>query len=126
MSHGPRFYNCSNCPAYCCSYDHIVLSSADVDRLARHHGVTPGVARRRFTKLVDGGKVRVMRHKKDLIFGSVCQFLNQETRQCGIYDGRPKICRDYPGGVRCGFYDFLAAERSSQDDPTYVPSFTRG
>ncbi len=83
--------------------------SADVERLARHHGLTPGVAGGEFTKLVDGGKVRVMRHQKDLIFGTVCQFLNLETRQCGIYDGRPKICRDYPGGVRCGFYDFLAA-----------------
>ncbi|MGE0640645.1 MAG: YkgJ family cysteine cluster protein [Thermoanaerobaculia bacterium] len=126
MSSGPRFYNCSNCPAYCCSYDHIETTPSDIERLARHHGVSAAVAKKRFTKLVDGGSMRVLRHKKDEIFGTVCQFLDQETRQCGIYNGRPTICREYPGAVRCGFYDFLSAERASQDDPEYVPSFTRG
>ena len=65
--------------------------------------------------------MRVLRHQKDEIFGTACQFLDLETRQCTIYDGRPEICREYPGGVRCGFYDFLMAERSSQNDPEYVP-----
>ena len=83
-------------------------------------------AAKRFTKLVQGGKLRVLRHQKDAIFGSVCQFLNLETRQCGNYDARPKICRDHPGSVRCGFYDFLCSERELQEDPDYFPSFTRG
>ena len=126
MSRGPRFFNCSNCPAHCCSYDHIVTTPADVNRLAEHHGIPVREARRRFTKLVEGGKTRVLRHQKDEIFGSVCRFLDLETRQCSIYDGRPKICREYPGGPRCGFYDFLCHERAAQRDPTYVPSFTRG
>lgn len=126
MSRGPRFFDCTKCPAFCCSYDHIETTAADVERLARHHEISVAAARRRFTKLVDGGKSRVMRHQKDLIFGTVCRFLSLETRQCTIYDGRPKICREYPGGVRCGFYDFLSAERSSQGDSAWVPSFTRG
>lgn len=126
MARGPRFYDCSKCPAHCCSYDHIETTDADVERLARHHGIAVGVARRRFTKLVEGGKIRVLRHQKDAIFGSACRFLDLATRRCTIYDGRPKICREYPGSVRCGFYDFLSAERSSQEDPDYVPSFTRG
>jgi Fe-S-cluster containining protein len=126
MARGPRFYNCSNCPAYCCSYDHIEVTPADLERLANHHGLTAAQAKRQFTKLVDGGKMRVLRHKKDGIFGTVCRFLDLETRQCTNYGGRPKICREYPGAVRCGFYDFLQAERSSQNDPAYVPSFTRG
>src|SRR5262245_5480338 len=103
MSRSPRFYNCSNCPAHCCSYDHIVTTPADVERLAKHHGISVREAERRFTKLVDDGEVRVLRHQKDEIFGTVCRFLDLETRQCSIYDGRPKICREYPGGVRCGF-----------------------
>ncbi|MEO8277170.1 MAG: YkgJ family cysteine cluster protein [Thermoanaerobaculia bacterium] len=126
MSRKPQFFNCSNCPAHCCSYDYIETKPADIERLAKHHGIAVGVARKRFTKLVEGGKMRVLRHQKDEIFGSVCQFLNLESRQCTIYEGRPKICRDHPGTVRCGFYDFLCAERESQEDPQYVPSFTRG
>lgn len=126
MSREPRFYNCSNCPAHCCSYDYIETKPADVERLAKHHGISVAEATKRFTKLVEGGKQRVLRHQKDEIFGSVCQFLNLETRQCSIYTARPKICREHPGTVRCGFYDFLSSERGFQDDPDYVPSFTRG
>ncbi|MBP9143392.1 MAG: YkgJ family cysteine cluster protein [Thermoanaerobaculia bacterium] len=126
MSRKPHFFNCSKCPAHCCSYDHIEAKPADVERLAKHHGLPVEVASKRFTKLVPGGSLRVLRHQKDAIFGSVCQFLNLETRQCGIYDARPRICREHPGSVRCGFYDFLCSERELQDDPDYVPSFTRG
>jgi len=32
------------------------------------------------------------------------------------------LCRQYPGGTSCGYYDFLRAERSSQNDPTHVAS----
>ncbi len=124
MSPAPRFFDCSNCPAFCCTYDQIEVTADDLVRLAAHFGLSVAATRRRYTKAVKGGR-RVMRHKKDRIFGSACQFLDPATRQCGVYDGRPKICRAYPGGVRCGFYDFLAAERRSQEDPKHVPSFRR-
>jgi hypothetical protein len=32
------------------------------------------------------------------------------------------VCRDYPNGSRCGYYDFLKFERKHQDDPDFVPS----
>jgi len=32
----PIFYNCSRCPAYCCSYPRIPIEVSDVERLARH------------------------------------------------------------------------------------------
>ena len=120
----PQF-NCSKCPAHCCSYDHIEVTDRDLTRLAAHFELDEKVAERRFTKRVEGGKVRVMRHKRDHIFGSACRFLDLDTRQCTIYDARPAICRHYPGTTRCGFYDFLRAERRSQEDPEYVPYFTR-
>ncbi len=124
MSH-PQF-NCSKCPAYCCTYDHIEVTDSDLTRLARHFGLAEKVAEKRFTRWIEGGKTRILRHRKDRIFGTACRFLDDKTRQCSIYDGRPKICRTYPGTARCGFYDFLASERRSQEDPDYVPSFTRG
>ena len=30
-----------------------------------------------------------------------------------------EACRTYPGG-RCGYYDFLAFERRTQEDPEYI------
>lgn len=128
MSAARRQYDCSNCPAYCCTYDHIEVTDRDLERLAKHHGLAVRVAERRFTKRVksEGRSFRVLRHQKDEIFGSACRFLDLETRGCTIYEGRPTICRAYPGTGRCGFYDFLCSERRSQEDPEYVPSFTRG
>ena len=119
-----RQYNCSNCPAYCCSYEEIEVRDVDLVRLARHFDLSVREAERRFTKpgTTTG---RIMRHRKDEIFGSTCQFLHPEERRCTIYGARPRICRAYPGTGRCGFYDFLCSERRAQDDPEYVPSFTR-
>lgn len=122
-----RFFNCSNCPAHCCSYEHIETTEQDIARLARHFEIDLETARNRFTKpgRREGKEVRIMRHQADSIFGSVCRFLDRETRQCTIYDARPGVCRAYPGTPRCGFYDFLMAERRSQNDPEHVPNFTR-
>ena len=54
-------------------------------------------------------------------FGKTCRFFDTEKRSCTIYKARPAICRDYPGGG-CGYYSFLMAERSSQEDPDHVAS----
>ena len=37
-----------------------------------------------------------------------------------VYEARPAICRDFPGGRRCGYYDFLKFERHHQDDPDFI------
>ena len=37
-------YDCSKCPAYCCSYDEISVTDRDVNRLARHFDLEPDVA----------------------------------------------------------------------------------
>ncbi len=121
-----KFSSCANCPAYCCPYDQIETTAADIRRLARHFGLSEEQARRRFTKPVEGGARRALRHRRDEIFGSACRFLDPERRRCTIYAARPRICRAYPGTPRCGFYDFLMSERRAQDDPEYVPSFRRG
>src|SRR6185369_15875649 len=86
-------FNCSKCPAYCCSYDRIEVTRRDVRRLAKHFGVTDEQAEKRFTKIAYGD--RVLRHKKDHIFKSVCQFLDSDARRCTIYNARPGVCRIY-------------------------------
>ena len=113
-------FDCSKCTAYCCSYDHIEVNAKDVSRLAKHFGLSDAAARERFTKVVEDGD-RVLRHRKDHIFKSVCMFLDQEKRCCSLYDVRPGLCRVYPYGARCGYYQFLSFERQHSDDETMIP-----
>ena len=112
-------YDCSNCPAYCCTYPQIPVTPADVRRLAKGFDIEPEQAERRFTKKAGDG-TRIMRHRVDHIFPTACQFLDQEKRQCTVYEHRPKFCRAFPTH-RCGYYDFLMWEREQQDDDEYVP-----
>jgi Fe-S-cluster containining protein len=112
-------YDCDKCPAYCCSYDRINVTKTDIKRLARHFGLTVEKTLARYTKIAYGE--RVLRHQKDHIFDSVCQFLDTDSRRCTIYDARPTVCRQFPEGRRCGYYDFLAWERDRQDDPEFIP-----
>lgn len=115
----PVMYNCSKCPAYCCSYDRVEVTKRDLLRIANHFGISYKQAERRYTKASPVGII--LRHKKDHIFRKVCEFLDTEKRQCTIYDARPGLCRGYPGGPRCGYYDFLASERRRQCDPEFIP-----
>lgn len=114
------FYNCLKCPAYCCSYDRVVLTPSDLERLARHFNVTVEVAKERYTKAgTEPGEV-ILRQKADEHFKQICRFIDSETRRCTIYEARPKICREFPGSNRCGYYDFLSFERRAQEDPDWV------
>ena len=117
----PRVYfDCSKCPAFCCSvYERVQTTDRDIRRLARHFGVSFETARRRYTKMRDGE--RVLRRVKDEIFEETCMFLNQETRGCGIYHARPAVCREYPDRSRCSYYDLLQFERRQQQDETVIP-----
>lgn len=114
------FYDCQNCPSYCCSYPRIEVTKADVRRLARHMGVSEAEARRRYTKQGWTKRERVLRHQKDEVFGSVCRFLDTETRLCTVHKARPGVCRAHPGASNCGYYTFLMSERRYQDDPELV------
>jgi len=114
------YYNCSKCPAYCCSvYERVQVNKSDLRRLARHFEVDEKTAAQRFTKIYQGE--RVLRRKADPIFGEACRFLNPVTRQCTIYDARPEVCRAFPSRARCAYYDLLQFERSQQGDETVVP-----
>ena len=114
-----RFYDCLKCPGYCCSYPIIVVTKRDLARIARHFGLSETEAERRFCTARHGHK-RIMRRQKDAHFGRICRFFDTAARRCGIYEARPAACRAFPGRSRCGYYDFLAFERSAQNDPDYV------
>ena len=112
-------YDCLNCPGYCCSYPVIPLTKRDVERLAKHLGISVAKAERKFVKS-DHGHKRIMKRKKDVHFGRICRFFDTEARRCTVYKARPAICRDFPNEENCGYYDFLQFERHHQDDPEHV------
>ena len=113
-------YSCAKCPAYCCSYPEIEATPRDIQRLARHFGLGYSQAEERFTRRDPAENVRLLRHRQDRIFDSVCVLLDQETRRCTAYGSRPAVCREYPDSARCGYYDFLKFERAHQDDPGFI------
>jgi Fe-S-cluster containining protein len=117
----PRsYYNCVECPAFCCSvYERVQVTKRDIRRLAKHFGVTEEVATERYTKMY--AKERVLRRKRDHLFGVACQFINPETRGCGIYNARPAVCREFPLTKRCAYWDLYQFEKEQQDDPEVLP-----
>lgn len=116
----PLKFDCSTCPAYCCSiYERVQVTPRDIKRLARHFGVSYEVAVDRYTRLF--GKERILRRKADPIFGKACGFLDGNTRRCTIYNARPLVCRQFPTTTRCAYYDLLQFERDQQDDPDVLP-----
>lgn len=118
-------YNCAKCPGYCCSYPLIELTKRDIERLAEHFGLGFKAAKTKFTKEQYGAKF-AMRRKKDEHFGYICQFFDTEERRCTVYKARPSVCRAFPGGGRCGYYDFLMFERRAQEDDEFVASTWSG
>ncbi len=117
-------YDCSQCPGYCCSYPRIEVKAKDVARLAKHFGIGVSEAERRFTRIYksDEGNERILKHHKDTVYGSICRFFDRDERRCTIYKARPGVCRAYPDGPKCGYFDFLKFERKHQGDADFIPS----
>ena len=116
----PSYYNCSKCPAYCCSiYERVQVTKRDINRLANYFGVDVETAQRRFTTTWQGE--HILKRKADPIFGKACKFLDPSTRRCTIYEGRPSVCREFPDRTRCAYYDLLTFERAQQGDDTVLP-----
>ena len=121
MSSPKALFNCERCPAYCCSYPVIRVKKKDLRRLAKHLGLSLERTIKRFTELEPGKKKkRMLRHREDEHYGTACTFLDPKTRGCTVYEGRPEICRDFPGTKRCGYYDFLKFERYLLKDKEHV------
>jgi hypothetical protein len=121
-------YDCAKCPGYCCSYPRIVTTAKDIARLAKHFQVSVAEAKKRFTRRYrwasedDSIDERVLRHREDTVYASTCQFLHPETRRCTVYEARPGVCREFPNGKTCGYYQFLKFERKQQGDDSFIPS----
>lgn len=117
-------YDCLKCPGYCCSHSRIAVSDHDIERLARHFGLSVSEARKKFTYRYQTKEVdeQILRHQRDHIYKTVCRFFDTDERRCTVYEARPNVCRRYPYGNSCGYYSFLKFERTHQDDEDFIPS----
>jgi Fe-S-cluster containining protein len=117
-------YDCAKCPGYCCSYSRIAVSDFDIERLARHFGITKTAARKKFTYHYKPRELdeQLLRHKKDHVYKSTCRFFDQQARRCTVYEARPSVCRIYPEDRVCGYFQFLQFERAQQGDDEFIPS----
>lgn len=121
---GKPHFDCLKCIGYCCAiYERVEVSKKDIDRLARHFGITPDKARRKFTRRYEKGE-QILKRTPDPIFGESCVFQDPVKRICTIYESRPKTCRDWPSHGRrdrCVYYDMLQFERQQQGNPEAAP-----
>lgn len=130
MTKNKTNYDCAKCPGYCCSYPRIEVTKKDIVRLAEHFKISPALAKLKFTRYYefksedpkDDVQEQILRHKKDHIYKSTCLFLDQEKRRCSIYEARPDVCRQFPDGKKCGYFEFLKFERKAQGDKDFIPS----
>lgn len=78
--------NCLDC-ANCCKTTSPIFYENDIDRAAKALRVKPGDFVEKYLK-IDEDKDYVLK-------SSPCPFLDNEN-YCGIYENRPKACREYP------------------------------
>jgi hypothetical protein len=82
--------DCLRCPSLCCKVaGYVEVSDVDINRLARHLGLT----RREFVArhIVHTTRAGKRRIKTEF---ETCQFLDAK-RRCTVYEARPTDCRGY-------------------------------
>ena len=80
------YTNCMQC-ANCCKTTGPLFTNKDIQRISKHLSLRPS----KFTE-----KYLRVDEDKDYVLKSVpCTFLDKENI-CGIYDVRPKACKEFP------------------------------
>ena len=92
---------CNYCPGYCCyrlKGSTLYLDNIDINRLARHFGISDGEARKKYLEGRNTFKVG-----KD----GACIFLNEEKMygRCSIHTARPRQCREFPYNAPCPYLE---------------------
>lgn len=78
--------DCLTC-ANCCKTTSPIFYETDIERAAKALRIKPGDFVKKYLR-IDGDKDYVLQ-------SSPCPFLNSDN-YCGIYEDRPKACREYP------------------------------
>jgi len=92
---------CNYCPGYCCyrlTGSTLYLDAIDINRLARHFGISDGEVRKRY--IVERNTFRT-RADASCIFlsnGKMCA-------RCSIHEARPRQCREFPSDRTCPYLE---------------------
>jgi|SRR5688572_16708125 len=78
--------NCLDC-ANCCKTTSPIFYQTDIDRLSRFLNMKPGTFIEKY--------LRIDEDKDYVLKSSPCPFLGEDN-YCGVYESRPKACREYP------------------------------
>jgi hypothetical protein len=95
----PESVYCNYCPGYCCyrlEGSTLFVTAEDINRLARHFGISDGEVRKRCIE----GK-NTFKTRED---GS-CLFLSNDRMagRCTVHQARPRQCREFPYGEPCPY-----------------------
>jgi len=89
--------DCLQC-ANCCKTTSPIFTDKDIERIARHLKTRPSELVSAHLHLDEDGDY-VLNH-------APCTFLGADN-YCGIYEARPKACREYPHTDRKNFHQLL-------------------
>lgn len=97
--------DCLQC-ANCCKTTGPLLTQKDIERISKHTGVKPAEFEKSHLRLDEDG---------DWVFKQMpCMFLESDNR-CGIYEIRPKACREYPHTDRVRQHQILNLTRKNTE-----------
>jgi uncharacterized protein len=90
---------CNYCPGFCCYRlpgATLFITATDINRLARHFGISDGEVRRRYIEKRNTFKVRA---------DGSCIFLadGKLSKRCSVHLARPDQCRDFPYDQPCPY-----------------------
>lgn len=99
---------CNYCPGYCCyrlAGSILLITGDDINRLARHLGITDGAFRRLYMENKHTFKVKA---------DGACVFCatDKMIKRCSVHQARPWQCRQFPNARSCPYLereDLLAA-----------------
>ena len=92
---------CNFCPGFCCyrlEGASLYIMAEDINRMARHFGISDGEVRRRYLEGKNTFKTRA---------DGSCIFLAPDRlcKRCTIHEARPKQCRDFPYDKPCPYLE---------------------
>lgn len=90
---------CNYCPGFCCYRlpgSTLFITATDINRLARHFGISDGEVRRRYIEKRNTFKVKA---------DGSCIFLTDGrlNKRCSVHLARPDQCRDFPYDQPCPY-----------------------
>lgn len=95
--------NCLDC-ANCCKTTGPLFTDQDINRLARHFGQKPAEFINQYLRVDEDG---------DFVLQSLpCPFLAPDN-YCGVYEVRPKACREFPHTDRNRMHQVLELTRKN-------------